>query len=142
MKTTRVKENEIKHNWYIVDAKGKTLGRLSTKISTILMGKNKVTYQPDVDNGDGVIVINAKDIKVTGNKLSNKTYYSHSGYIGNLKESSLKEMLEKNPSKVITLAVKRMLPKNKLGRKMLTRLKVYNDSNHKHKAQNPIEIKL
>ncbi|MEO0234154.1 MAG: 50S ribosomal protein L13 [candidate division WOR-3 bacterium] len=142
MKTTRVKENEIKHNWYIVDAKGKTLGRLSTKISTILMGKNKVTYQPDVDNGDGVIVINAKDIKVTGNKLSNKIYYSHSGYIGNLKESSLKEMLEKNPSKVITLAVKRMLPKNKLGRKMLTRLKVYNDSNHKHKAQNPIEIKL
>ncbi|MEJ5307624.1 MAG: 50S ribosomal protein L13 [candidate division WOR-3 bacterium] len=142
MKTTRIKENEIKHNWYIVDAKGKTLGRLSTKISTILMGKNKVTYQPDVDNGDGVIVINAKDIKVTGNKLSNKIYYSHSGYIGNLKESTLKEMLEKNPSKVITLAVKRMLPKNKLGRKMLTRLKIYNDSNHKHKAQNPVEIKL
>lgn len=142
MKTTRVKENEIKHNWYIVDAKGKTLGRLSTKISTILMGKNKVTYQPDVDNGDGVIVINAKDIKVTGNKLSNKIYYSHSGYIGNLKESTLKEMLQKNPSKVITLAVKRMLPKNKLGRKMLTRLKVYNDSNHKQKAQNPVEIKI
>ncbi|MEO0288769.1 MAG: 50S ribosomal protein L13 [candidate division WOR-3 bacterium] len=142
MKTTRIKENEIKHNWYIVDAKGKTLGRLSTKISTILMGKNKVTYQPDVDNGDGVIVINAKDIKVTGNKLSNKKYYSHSGYIGNLKESTLKEMLEKNPSKIITLAVKRMLPKNKLGRRMLTRLKVYNDSNHKHKAQNPVEINL
>lgn len=142
MKTTRIKENEIKHNWYIVDAKGKTLGRLSTKISTILMGKNKVNYQPDIDNGDGVIVINAKDIKVTGSKLNYKMYYSHSGYIGNLKETTMKEILEKNPSKIITLAVKRMLPKNKLGRKMLTRLKVYNDSNHKHKAQNPVEIKL
>ncbi|HAF07591.1 MAG: 50S ribosomal protein L13 [bacterium] len=142
MKTTRIDKNDIKHNWYIIDAKGKTLGRLSTKISTILMGKNKVTYQPDIDNGDGVIVINAKDIKVTGNKLLSKMYYSHSGYIGNLKETSLDKMLEKNPSKVITLAVKRMLPKNKLGRKMLTRLKVYADSNHKHKAQNPIEINL
>lgn len=142
MKTTRINEKEIKHNWYIIDAKGKTLGRLSTKISTILMGKKKITYQPDIDNGDGVIVINAKDLKVTGNKMLSKMYYSHSGYIGNLKETNLKEMLEKNPSKVITLAVKRMLPKNKLGRKMLTRLKVYNDSNHKHKAQNPIEINL
>jgi len=118
------------------------LGRLSTKISTILMGKKKITYQPDIDNGDGVIVINAKDLKVTGNKMLSKMYYSHSGYIGNLKETNLKEMLEKNPSKVITLAVKGCFQKINLEERMLTRLKVYNDSNHKHKAQNPIEINL
>lgn len=142
MRTTRTKKEDVEHKWYLIDARDKNLGRLASRIAIILMGKTKVNYQPDLDNGDGVVVINAGEIKVTGNKLSNKVYYSHSGYMGNLKEINLKELLEKNPSKVLLLAVKRMLPKNKLARKMLTRLKIYKNANHRQKAQNPIEIKL
>ncbi len=142
MRTTITRKEDVKHNWYLIDARDKNLGRLASRIAIILMGKNKVNYQPDLDNGDGVVVINAGEVKVTGNKLSSKVYYSHSGYMGNLKEITLKELLEKNPSKVLLLAVKRMLPKNKLARKMLTRLKIYKNANHRQKAQKPIEIKL
>lgn len=142
MKTTRVKTEDIKHEWYIVDAEEAILGRMATKIATVLMGKNKVTYSPDIDNGGGVIVINASKVKVTGNKIADKKYYTHSGYIGSTKESNLEEMLKKKPETVIMNAVKRMLPKNKLGNNMLTRLKVYNTNEHPHSAQKPIEIKL
>jgi len=140
MKTTRVKAEEINHKWYLIDAKDKTLGRMSTRIAKILMGKNKVTYSPDQDNGDAVIVINAKYVRFTGSKLQQKIYYRHSGYVGNLKELTLKEMMAKDPTKVISLAVKRMLPKNKLNSKMMTRLMVYNEGANPNKAQNPEQI--
>jgi len=142
MKTTRIKENEINHKWFVIDAENKTLGRMSTTIAKILMGKNKVTYQPDIDNGDGVIIINAKKVRLTGAKFEDKMYYTHSGYIGNLKEKNLNEMMTKHPDKVILLSVKRMLPKNKLGRKMLTRLKVYSAEKHPHESQKPETLKI
>lgn len=142
MKTTRIKESEINHKWFVIDAENKTLGRMSTTIAKILMGKNKVTYQPDIDNGDGVIIINAKKVRLTGAKFEDKMYYSHSGYIGNLKEKNLNEMMTKHPDKVILLSVKRMLPKNKLGRKMLTRLKVYSAEKHPHESQKPETLKI
>ncbi|MDD3804322.1 MAG: 50S ribosomal protein L13 [bacterium] len=141
MKTTRIKESEINHRWFLIDAENKTLGRMSTEIAKILMGKNKVTYQPDIDNGDGVIIINAKKVRLTGAKFEDKMYYSHSGYIGNLKETNLNELMAKHPERVILLSVKRMLPKNKLGRKMLTRLKVYANAQHPHDSQKPETIK-
>ncbi|MGE3063004.1 MAG: 50S ribosomal protein L13 [bacterium] len=142
MKTTRIKESEINHKWFLIDVENRTLGRMSTEIAKILMGKNKVTYQPDIDNGDGVIIINAKKVRLTGAKFEDKMYYSHSGYIGNLKEKNLSELMEKHPDRVILLSVKRMLPKNKLGRKMLTRLKVYANAQHPHDSQKPETIKL
>lgn len=142
MKTTRIKESEINHRWFVIDADNKTLGRMSTEIAKILMGKNKVTYQPDMDNGDGVIIINASKVRLTGAKFEDKMYYSHSGYIGNLKEKNLSEMMTKHPDRVILLSVKRMLPKNKLGRKMLTRLKVYANAQHPHDSQKPETIKI
>ncbi len=142
MKTTRVKKEDVKHDWHLVNAEGKILGRLATEIAKYLMGKNKVTYSPDVDNGDAVVVINASKIKVSGRKMSDKMYYFHTGYIGNMKDFNLEEMLERKPEEVIKLAVKRMLPKNKLGRKMLNRLKIYKDNEHPHKAQNPKEINI
>ena len=142
MKTTRIRESEINHKWFVIDAENKTLGRMSTTIAKILMGKNKVTYQPDIDNGDGVIIINAKKVRLTGAKFEDKMYYSHSGYIGNLKEKTLNEMMTKHPDKVILLSVKRMLPKNKLGRKMLTRLKVYSTEKHPHESQKPVALTI
>jgi len=142
MKTTRIKESEINHRWFVIDADNRTLGRMSTEIAKILMGKNKVTYQPDMDNGDGVIIINASKVRLTGAKFEDKMYYSHSGYIGNLKEKNLSEMMTKHPDRVILLSVKRMLPKNKLGRKMLTRLKVYANAQHPHDSQKPETIKI
>lgn len=142
MKTTRIRKEDIEHKWHIIDANGRTLGRMSTAIAKLLMGKNKVTYQPDIDDGDGVIVINAKLVRFTGAKLEDKMYYSHSGYIGNLKEATLQEVMDKNPRKVVLLSVKRMLPKNKLGRKMLTRLRVYIDDKHPHDSQKPIATKI
>lgn len=137
MKTYRVKPNEVQREWWIVDAKGKVLGRLASEIAKIIRGKHKVYYQPDVDCGDFVIVVNAEKIKVTGKKLTQKIYYRHSGYPGGLKERSLKWMLENKPEEVIRLAVKRMLPKNKLGHRMLKRLKVYRGDSHPHQAQKP-----
>ena len=142
-KTFMLRKEDIKRDWYIVDAAGKTLGRLATEIAKILMGKHKVTYTPHVDNGDFVIVINADKIHVTGKKLDKKIYYKHTGYFGHLKEETLRQKLQKKPEELIYLAVKGMLPKNKLRKEMLKRLKVYAGPEHPHKAQNPkpLEVK-
>jgi large subunit ribosomal protein L13 len=137
MKTYIPKIEEIEHRWYLVDAKGKTLGRLATKIARILMGKHKVEYTPFLDVGDYVIVTNARYIKTTGAKLEEKIYFHYSGYPGGLRKRTLAEMLSKHPEKVIQQAVRLMLPKNALGRKMFKKLKVYPESEHPHAAQNP-----
>ena len=137
MKTYRIKPQEVERKWWVVDAKGKTLGRLASEIAKIIRGKHKVYYQPDVDCGDFVIVVNAEKVRVTGKKLIQKVYYRHSGYPGGLKERTLKWMLENKPEEVIRLAVKRMLPKNRLGHRMVKRLKVYAGPDHPHQAQKP-----
>lgn len=142
MKTYLAKPNEIQRKWYVVDAEGKTLGRLCSKIAPILMGKHRPTYTPNVDTGDFVIVINADKIHLTGKKLQQKVYYRHSQYPGGLKETVAADMLKKNPERMIMLAVKGMLPKNKLAARMLTRLRVYAGSNHEHQAQQPENITL
>jgi len=144
MKTYIPAEEEIAKNrkWYLVDAKGKILGRLAVKIAQILSGKNKPIYTPHLDTGDFVVVVNAKQVKVTGKKEEEKIYYHHSGYPGGLKERTFKELIEKKPEEVIIRAVKGMLPKNKLGRKMLKKLKVYAGPEHPHQAQNPQPIDL
>ncbi len=137
MKTFMAKTAEVERKWYLVDASGKTLGRLSSQVAAILRGKNKPTYTPHIDTGDYVVVINADKIKVTGKKLSDKIYYSHSDYPGGMKETNLAEMLAKKPEKVIELAVKGMLPTGPLGRQMLTKLHVYAGAEHPHTAQKP-----
>lgn len=129
--------DKIERKWYVVDAEGCTLGRLSSQIASVLRGKNKPVFTPHVDTGDYVIVVNADKVKVTGKKLEQKTYYSHSEYVGSLKETSLKELMETKPEKVIELAVKGMLPKGPLGRQMLTKLHVYAGAEHDHAAQKP-----
>ena len=131
------KPAEVTHEWYLVDATGQTLGRLASQIARLLMGKHKPNYTPGVDMGDFVVVINAERIRVTGRKLDQKIYYRHSGYPGGLKETTLREMLAKHPERVLYLAVKRMLPKTRLGRKQLKRLKVYAGPTHPHQAQKP-----
>ncbi len=141
-RTYYAKPDEVTHDWYLVDASGQTLGRLAARIAVLLMGKHKPNYTPGVDMGDFVVVINAERIRVTGRKMENKIYYRHSGYPGGLKEIPLKDMLAKHPERVLQLAVKGMLPKNRLGRKMLKRLKVYAGPNHPHQAQNPKPIRL
>ncbi len=143
MKTTFLKrEEDGKRNWYLVDLAGKTLGRIASRIARILMGKHKIAYTPHIDAGDFVVAINASKIRVTGKKLRNKIYYHHSGYPGGLKKRTLQEILAKRPEEVIQLAVKRMLPKNRLGRRMLKRFKVYPDEKYPHQAQRPIRIEL
>jgi large subunit ribosomal protein L13 len=142
MKTYIPKIDEIKRRWYLVDAEGKVLGRLAVKIAQILSGKNKLIYTPHLDVGDFVVVINAKKVRVTGNKEEKKIYYHHSGYSGGLKSQTYEELLEKNPQKVIREAVKGMLPKNRLGRKMLKKLKIYPYSKHPHQAQQLEKIEL
>ena len=142
MKTYSAKPSEVEQKWYLIDAKGMNLGRLSTKIAELLMGKHKPTYSPNVITGDVVVVINGAKIKVTGNKLTDKFYYRHSGYPGGLTETSLKEMLEKHPNRVIEHSVAGMLPKNKLKAEMLKNLKVYATEEHKHEAQKPEVIKV
>ena len=142
-KTFNLKKEEIKRKWYVVDATDKILGRLATEIAVKLRGKDKPTFTPHVDCGDFIIIINAEKIKVKGgNKLEDKKYYRHSGYIGNLKVTSLEKMLEKNPEFVIRNAVRGMIPHNILGRIVLRKLKVYSGPDHPHKAQNPEKIDL
>jgi len=142
-KTFNLKREEIKRKWYIVDATDKILGRLATEIAIKLRGKDKPTFTPHVDCGDFMIIINAEKIKVKGgNKLEDKKYYRHSGYVGNLKSTSLEEMLKKNPEFVIKNAVRGMIPHNTLGRIVLRKLKVYSGPDHPHKAQNPEKIDL
>ena len=142
MKTYVPGADNIEKNWYVVDASGKVLGRLATEISRILMGKHKAYYVPFLDCGDYVIVINADKVELTGKKLDQKLYRRHTGYLGGLKETTARKMVEKHPDRVIISAVKGMLPKNKLGRKMLKKLKVYKGAEHKHMAQKPIELKF
>ncbi|ADU96352.1 50S ribosomal protein L13 [Thermovibrio ammonificans] len=142
MKTFMQKKEEVQREWFLVDATGKTLGRLASEIAKILMGKHKPTYTPHVDGGDFVVVINADKIHVTGRKLEKKIYYKHTLYPGGLKETKLKDMLKEKPEEVIRLAVKGMLPKNKLRDRRMKRLKVYAGSEHPHGAQNPKPLEL
>ena len=128
---------KIERKWYVVDAEGCTLGRLASEVASVLRGKNKPVFTPHVDTGDYVIVINAEKIKVTGKKLDQKIYYSHSDYVGGMKETTLREMMNKKPEKVIELAVKGMLPKGPLGRQMIKKLHVYAGAEHGHEAQKP-----
>lgn len=137
MKSYLAKANEIDRKWYVIDAEGKVLGRLASEIALILRGKNKPIYTPHVDTGDYVIVINAEKIKLTGNKLDQKYHRYHTGYPGGLKEITYRDMLAKKPEKVIELAIKGMLPKNRLGRQMYKKLKVYSGPEHNHEAQKP-----
>ena len=142
MKTFVAKEGSVPNSWYLVNAEGKVLGRMATRIATILQGKHKPQYTPHVDTGDFVVVVNAQKVRVTGKKLRDKTYYHFSGYPGGLKARPLKEVLAKHPDRVIKLAVRRMLPKSKLGERMLNKLKVYPGSQHPHEAQRPKELSL
>ena len=142
METFMQKEEEITRKWYLIDAEGETLGRLATKVATILRGKHKVTYTPHVDTGDYVIVVNASKIKLTGNKLEDKMYYNHSGFPGGLRERTAKEMVEKYPEEMVERAVKGMLPKGRLGRQMGKKLFVYAGSEHEQVAQKPEKISV
>ena len=128
--------------WYVVDAEGKTLGRLASEVAKVLRGKNKAIFTPHIDTGDYVIVVNADKVKVTGKKLDQKIYYHHSDYIGGMKETTLREMMNKHPERVIEYAVKGMLPKGPLGRQMYTKLFVYAGPDHKHPAQKPETLEL
>ena len=143
MKTYMANPDKIERKWYVVDAEGQTLGRLSAEIAKVLRGKNKPVFTPHIDTGDYVIVVNADKIQVTGKKLDQKVYYNHSDYVGGMKETTLREKMAKKPEDVIYLAVKGMLPKGPLGREMITKLHVYAGADHKHQAQKPevLEIK-
>ncbi|HHZ70152.1 MAG TPA: 50S ribosomal protein L13 [Methylococcaceae bacterium] len=142
MKTFSAKPAEVKRDWYVVDAEGKTLGRLSSEIAKRLRGKHKPVYTPHVDTGDYIIVINAEKIHVTGNKEQDKVYYHHTGYIGNLKSVNLNKLRRTFPDRIIKTAVKGMLPKNPLGRAMFRKLKVYAGPNHDHQAQQPKVLEI
>ena len=142
MKTFMQRKEDVSRKWYVVDAEGKTLGRLATEVARILRGKHKPTYTPHIDGGDYVIVINAGKVNLTGNKLNDKIYYNHSRYTGGLRERTAKEMREKYPIEMIERAVKGMLPKGRLGRAMYKKLFVYAEGNHPHSAQKPEELKL
>ncbi|HLW94617.1 MAG TPA: 50S ribosomal protein L13 [Solirubrobacteraceae bacterium] len=142
MKTFVAKPSDRQRDWYVVDAQGKTLGRLATQIADVLRGKRKPTYTPHIDTGDFVIVVNAEKIAVTGNKRAGKIYYRHSGYPGGLRKRTFEEMIRRRPEEVIRLAVKGMMPRNRLARKQLTKLKVYAGPEHPHIAQKPAEMEL
>ena len=142
MKTYSAKPGEITREWYLVDAEGKTLGRLATQIADTLRGKRKPQFTPHVDTGDFVVVVNAEKIQVTGNKLDQKRYYRHSGYPGGLKSRTLREQLDRRPTEVLRIAVKGMLPKNRLARQQITKLKIYAGSEHPHAPQNPKPLEL
>ena len=142
MKTFMANPAKIERKWYVVDATGMTLGRLASEVAKILRGKNKPVFTPHEDTGDYVIITNAEHIKVTGKKLDQKVYYHHSDYVGGMKETTLREMLNKKPEKVIELAVKGMLPKGPLGRSMIKKLHVYAGPEHAQQAQKPVELKF
>ncbi len=140
MKTRFAKKGEVERKWYVVDAKDAVLGRLATKVATYIRGKNKPVFTPNVDTGDFVIVINADKVRLTGKKLTDKVYYHHSGYIGGIKAENAKSLLEKAPERLIEKAVWGMLPKNRLGKTMIKKLKVYKGPDHPHKAQVPATL--
>ncbi len=142
MKTKYARKNEIERKWYLVNANDKILGRLATRIATYLRGKHKPVFTPNVDTGDFIIVINAEKIRLTGDKLNQKVYYHHTGYPGGIKAETVKKRLKRKPEQVINDAVWGMLPKNRLGRKMIKKLKVYSNAEHPHSAQKPELIEL
>ncbi|MFO8153643.1 50S ribosomal protein L13 [Thioalkalivibrio sp.] len=142
MKTISAKPSEVERDWYLVDANGKTLGRLATEIARRLRGKHKPVYTPHVDTGDYIVVVNAEKIRVSGKKASDKMYYRHSGYPSGLKQANFAQMIERAPERVLELAVKGMLPKNPLGRAMFKKLKVYAGSQHRHAAQQPRPLEI
>ena len=142
MKTFTAKPETVKRDWYVVDADGKTLGRLATEIARRLRGKHKAEYTPHVDTGDYIIVVNAEKVAVTGNKREDKIYYRHTGYIGGIKQATFEEMIVRHPERVIEIAVKGMLPKGPLGRAMYRKMKVYAGSEHKHTAQQPQVLEI
>ena len=141
-KTFVAKPSDRQRDWYVVDASGKTLGRLSTQIADVLRGKRKPTYTPHIDTGDFVVVINAEKIHVTGNKRADKLYHRHSGYPGGLRTRTFEQMITRRPEEVIRLSVKGMMPRNRLARKQLTKLKIYAGPQHPHVAQQPAELEL
>mgnify|MGYP001823127013 CR=1 FL=1 len=142
MKTFSAKPEEVRRDWFVVDATDKTLGRLATELAARLRGKHKPEFTPHVDTGDHIVVVNAARIRVTGNKLADKMYYRHTGYVGNLKSISLGKLMEKSPEQAITIAVKGMLPKNRLGRAMLRKLRVFAGPEHSHAAQQPQPLEI
>lgn len=142
MKTISAKPESVQHDWFVIDAEGKTLGRMAVEIATRLRGKHKAEYTPHVDTGDFIVVVNAEKVQVTGNKAKNKMYYRHTGYIGSLKSISFEKLQEKAPERIIETAVKGMLPRGPLGRAMLKKLKVYAGTEHPHAAQQPQELNV
>jgi large subunit ribosomal protein L13 len=142
MKTTITNPADVERTWYVVDADGQTLGRLAARVAAVLRGKHKPGFSPSVDCGDYVIVINADKIHVTGNKMDEKMYYRHSGYPGGLTELTLREQMKRYPTRPVELAVKGMLPKNKLGRRMIKKLKIYQGTEHPHQAQQPVPLEI
>ena len=142
MKTFSAKSEEVRRDWYLVDATGKTLGRLSTEIASRLRGKHKPEFTPHVDTGDYIVVVNAEKIRVTGNKLKDKMYYRYTGYVGNLKSMPLEKLMEQHPERALELSVKGMLPRNSLGRKMFSKLRVFKGPEHTHEAQQPIPLDI
>ena len=142
MKTFSAKAEEINREWFLIDAEGKTLGRMASEIALRLRGKHKPEFTPHVDTGDYIVVVNAEKLHVTGNKMNDKMYHHHTGYVGNLKSIALKDLLAKHPERVIEKAVKGMLPKNSLGRQMYRKLKVYSGSEHPHAAQEPKALEI
>jgi large subunit ribosomal protein L13 len=142
MKTYQAKKEEVNRQWYLINAEGRVLGRLSTEVVKILKGKNKPSYTPHLDTGDFVIVVNAQKIALTGKKMKDKIYYHHTGHPGGIKETSAEKLLAKKPTEMIRIAVKGMLPKNSLGRQMLRKLKIYAGPIHPHEAQRPIPLEL
>lgn len=140
--TPSTRPQDVQHDWYVIDAENKTLGRLATEVARRLRGKHKPEYTPHVDTGDYIVVVNAEKVAVTGNKMADKMYYRHTGYIGNLKSTNLADLLAKHPERVIEIAVKGMLPKNPLGRAMYRKLKVYAGGEHPHTAQQPVALEL
>ena len=141
-RTYVTKQEDVKREWYVVDAAGQTLGRLATRIASILRGKHKPTFSPSVDTGDYVIIVNAERVRVTGRKLDQKIYYRHTGYPGGLKQITLRDQLKKHPTRVVEHAVRGMLPKNRIGRQMFKKLKIYAGPDHPHEAQQPKPLEL
>lgn len=142
MKTFSAQAADVKRDWYVVDASGKTVGRLASQIAFRLRGKHKPEYTPHVDTGDYIVVVNAKKVAVTGHKISDKVYYHHTGYAGGLKHITFEQLIDKAPERIVQAAVKGMLPKNRLGRQILKKLKVYAGSEHRHEAQQPVPLEL
>lgn len=142
MKTIFFNENEVSRSWYVIDAAGKPLGRVAAKAAAMVRGKHKTSFAPHQENGDYVVIINAEKVAVTGNKNKDKMYYKHSGYVGGLKSVNFNELIAKKPTEPLMLAIKGMLPKGHLGRKLLTNVKIYAGMEHPHKAQNPVKAEV